>query len=497
MRLSYFVSFLSIVGLSNGFTSSLRNKPAFCGLTSSGLNMVGGSMEFQSYSGGVEGPRKRRRRGLDDLIDPEKDLAKYIQTPQPVAARPEGLDGKILVSGWVHTKERTDQAVFDLLNHEDAAFKFQEIVAFVDDETFAKKRLLSRSARYSGLLDKLKFSQANEKGGLPTIEQLSGIQNWLAHVEVDPEDPAKALETIKSIGQISSSAGLKNVAVLVSNSSHLTDIAGCVDAIRVLDSNSGSVGFTVVSVGELVDTPEGSRPYEISDFGTPDGVVSPGFKMSRDEGYRLVTECLALESGSNKALTFTEVTDTKNNTAAMLIKGLREAGYSRPQEIHHMITAGVSNYTNAINEYKQKVYEFENPDPEKVRAEKEEQDRKDKEAFEKSQVEYEEKKKREIEEIGRSWAKREYFRKSMGGNMGMTEEEYVESVWDRAMFEGDLKYRMMHGQKTDERKELSEFLEKQERKQQAALKRAREALGSLVGDDDKSKVPNDDNKDLQ
>jgi len=36
------------------------------------------------------------------------------------------------------------------------------------------------------------------------------------------------------------------------------------------------------------------------------------------------------------------VRDTTNSTAAKLIKGLREAGYTRPQEIHHMIVAGIT-----------------------------------------------------------------------------------------------------------------------------------------------------------
>jgi hypothetical protein len=477
---------LSVIGLwasADAFTPAMRNALSFCGASTT-TKLKSGSMEFQDYGGGVEGPRKRRRRGLDDLIDPEKELSKYIQVPQPVSAR-SALGGKILVSGWVHNAERTDQAVFDLLNHEDAAFHFEEIVAFVNDEKVAKKRLLSRSARYSGLLDKLKFEQSGEAGGLPAVDQLSGIENWIANVEVDPENPKTSLDSIKNIGQRANDAGVKNVALLVSNSSYLSDVSGCIDAIQMLDSNAGNTKFTVVSVGSLVDTPEGSRAYEISDFGTEGGVIPQGATMSRDESYRLVTECLALESGANKALTFTEVVDTVNNTAATLIKGLREAGYTRPQEIHHMITAGVSNYTKTIDEYKQKVYEYENPDPEKVKAAKLEADKKDKERFEKSQEEFEEKKKKEIEDISRSWAKREYFRKSMGGNMGMAEEEYIQSVWDRAMFEGDLKYRMMHGQNTDERKELSEFMEKQERKQQAALKRAKEALGSVAGDGDK------------
>ena len=63
----------------------------------------------------------------------------------------------------------------------------------------------------------------------------------------------------------------------------------------------------------------------------------------------------------------------------------------------------------------------------------------------------------------------------------MSEEEYIKSVWERAMFEGDLKWRMMHGRDTDERKELADFLSEQEKKKEVALKRAQEALEKSGG----------------
>ena len=52
---------------------------------------------------------------------------------------------------------------------------------------------------------------------------------------------------------------------------------------------------------------------------------------------------------------------------------------------------------------------------------------------------------KEIESIAKEWAKREYFRQSMAGTISKdtTEDEYVKSVWERALFEGDLKYRQM------------------------------------------------------
>jgi hypothetical protein len=74
-------------------------------------------------------------------------------------------------------------------------------------------------------------------------------------------------------------------------------------------------------------------------MGTVNGTIAEGDTFSRDESIRLVTECLGLESGRDKALTFKECSDV-NATEFKLVKGLREGGYSRPQEIDHMISKG-------------------------------------------------------------------------------------------------------------------------------------------------------------
>ena len=58
------------------------------------------------------------------------------------------VTGTALVSGFLEAKERTDQFVFDLLHKHGA---FTKIIAYNSDTSFAKKRLISRSARYSGL----------------------------------------------------------------------------------------------------------------------------------------------------------------------------------------------------------------------------------------------------------------------------------------------------------------------------------------------------------
>jgi hypothetical protein len=87
----------------------------------------------------------------------------------------------------------------------------------------------------------------------------------------------------------------------------------------------------------------------------------------------------------------------------------------------------------------------------------------------------------EIETIAREWAKREYFRKSMESSVdSLTEEEFITQVWDRAMFEGDLQYRKIHGEVTDEATELADFKKRQERKKEAMLVRAKAELNEVL-----------------
>ena len=92
----------------------------------------------------------------------------------------------------------------------------------------------------------------------------------------------------------------------------------------------------------------------------------------------------------------------------------------------------------------------------------------------------------EIEKIAKEWAKREFYKQSMDGTVDpdMTEEDFVVSVWDRAMFEGDLKFRQMNGEVTDAEAELQDFKAQQERKQQVALKRAKEELAEILDEED-------------
>jgi hypothetical protein len=69
---------------------------------------------------------------------------------------------------------------------------------------------------------------------------------------------------------------------------------------------------------------------------------------------------------------------------------------------------------------------------------------------------------------------------------GMSEEEFSKANWDRAMFEGDLKYRQLNGEITDAAADaaIADFKAQQERKKQTMLQRAKEELKELLDEED-------------
>jgi len=99
------------------------------------------------------------------------DTATATPAPAPIVAN--DLGGSVLISGLCNLKTRTDQTLLDFLKESNT---FTKITAFVDVAAASKKRLTSRSARYSGLLDVLEFKEAKEEGGLPSEVRLWGIQ---------------------------------------------------------------------------------------------------------------------------------------------------------------------------------------------------------------------------------------------------------------------------------------------------------------------------------
>ena len=303
---------------------------AFVSTTTSGSSSSSSTALYIS-SWGTKGPPSRWSDTLE-RENPADKVQAYLTEPDAVEAR-NNIDGTCLVSGLLKPGiTADDQFLFDLLNHEDSAFEFTKIIAHCNDAKIAKKRLLSRSARYTGLLDKLDFQQAVEENALPTVEQLEGVKSWIAYLNGD--DLLTQVEQIADTVQ--ACPVMENVAVLLTGANEL-DASASQAALDKLKETGKS--YTLVAVGKIEDHPEGREAYMFEPFGTTEGVLPAKAIFSRQESYRMITELLQLECGRDQALSFAEVYNV-NATNVKLVKGLREAGYARPQEIDHMIRKG-------------------------------------------------------------------------------------------------------------------------------------------------------------
>merc|ERR1712224_75704 len=93
------------------------------------------------------------------------------------------------VSGFFNDATRSDQRVLDVLHAQNV---WGAIVAFSDDMVANKKRLMSRSARYSGLLGVLRFGELNSGDVAASLEDAE-VQAWLAF-DVAPTEVGATLQ---------------------------------------------------------------------------------------------------------------------------------------------------------------------------------------------------------------------------------------------------------------------------------------------------------------
>ena len=87
----------------------------------------------------------------------------------------------------------------------------------------------------------------------------------------------------------------------------------------------------------------------------------------------------------------------------------------------------------------------------------------------------------EVEKIATEWAKREYFRVSTSAEgTKLSEEDFIKDIWERALLEGDIKYRQKHGEANDPEGEYADFAKQQERKKVVMLKQAKDELREVL-----------------
>mmetsp|Transcript_28256 Transcript_28256/g.56583 ORF Transcript_28256/g.56583 Transcript_28256/m.56583 type:complete len:748 (-) Transcript_28256:129-2372(-) len=235
-----------------------------------------------------------------------------------------------------------------LVEDSPANFRFDVIAASVppDDVASAKKKVVSREARYNGLLDKLRVLPEETSGALlPAAEELRGTSSWI--VRLTKEEATR--ETVAGVSELLAEADeLKNAVVLVEGVESEAEGADFLTEVGWDDLRARCVDLgkkcTFLLVGELYDG-DASNLYHVAklevDVASATAVTttsavttsaattatatandasssssSPSSKLSRKEAYRILASALSLESTANTSLYLNERPRTLDATTA-------------------------------------------------------------------------------------------------------------------------------------------------------------------------------------
>ena len=281
----------------------------------------------------------------------------------------------------IRRNTKFDSTLLDLLNNNPFGgnldcppnFRFRNILAMVDDSlegvdaAVAKKWVVSREARYSGLLDKLQILTVDEAAtktgdrtmALPDASRLrdGNVASWILHLSW--EEASELLPKVAEVAKVCEE--LKHVFVLVEGGMNGAKAwkEGWKSLLEASDDGS-SFRCTLLAVGELYDGGVEGKPYHIGTMEENDAVnasatdataVVEAPKLSRKEAYQMIAHCLALESTANRALIAYEHAATTDAAVgrvgdqvvmeSRLIQGMRECGFSKGMELDVLIDKGI------------------------------------------------------------------------------------------------------------------------------------------------------------
>jgi len=270
---------------------------------------------------------------------------------------------------------------------------------------------MSRSARYSGLLDALQFESAPKEHTQEKISSMlsdAGVKAWLAF-EVDPNEAGIYLKAAED-------AGVEHVVIVTK---------GVGTSESVLPSESTSLqSWTIIEldVDALVDdVPEGG-PVAINRVSTDDKSIA------RADAYRIAAEAFALKPAINTKFQISN----GGEIATKYLRSLREAGFTRRGELAKLVNGG-------LDEFEAKLKAEEEAQSEEAQAatiiSEEERQKEYKQLMEEGIREEREKREREITQAARDYLGRQWTEKKYSSARGLSKEEYIEIEWDKGVKE--------------------------------------------------------------
>lgn len=191
--------------------------------------------------------------------------------------------------------------------------RYKSIVAHSTDIVTAKKALLTREARYGGLLDVLGFAEGSLE------EAFAGADSWLA-VNADEAVLAASIDAAVA-------AGVTRVVVLLTGDGPTAGLAdaGALEAkLQALEP----LDYTVIRTGSLVDAEVGGG-LKLADVDVP-----ACEDVCKAEVFRFVTEALTLPEASCRLFSLCPSEGT-----VPTLKQLRLSGYERRDEYQLLLSA--------------------------------------------------------------------------------------------------------------------------------------------------------------
>lgn len=188
---------------------------------------------------------------------------------------------------------------------------FEKITALSTSVAEAKKMLISRQARYSGLIDVLDFSEGT------LAEGMAGASTWVAV-------NAKAA-SVPEMATAAKDAGVSRAFIHV--------CSGDADAeVAALEAALGSSGltYTLMRTGTLTDKGTGGA-IKLSEVDTPVCEDVP-----KEDIFRFITEALTIEDAYGRSFSLCPSTDDSQ------LKEMRFAGCSRREEVVALLKGQIS-----------------------------------------------------------------------------------------------------------------------------------------------------------
>ena len=242
--------------------------------------------------------------------DPERS------TPaDPERAPVSERTGVILVTAPLAALYESRQ-IFQSLHDFGSTYNYKEIISHSASIADSKKLLLSRNARYSGLLDVLAFREG------PLADAMPGVDAWLA-INADEAELGAQLEAAKS-------AGIKRV-FLLNYASKKAPAAAC-DAAALEKTLAGSgLEYSVMCAGPLLDALRSPVGLVLEE-----GVGATAEALGREDVFRFVVEALTLADAADRMWSLRPTKDLSQ------LKAMRAAGCSRRQEVEALLKGEIT-----------------------------------------------------------------------------------------------------------------------------------------------------------